>query len=212
MATNFKPQRILFYRDGVSDGQFAEVRERELESIKKACRTLEPNYNPPVTFLVVKKKHHTRFFGSRGDVDKNGNLMPGLVVDQQVTHPRDFDFFLQAHAGLIGTCRPAHYYVLHDENKFTADSLQTLTYNLCYTYCRCTRSVSVVPAAYYAHILAGRAKFHVRGGYHEASDSTAGRGGKKSGGSGSAEETSTSGSILPLMQLKKEMAQLMYFM
>jgi hypothetical protein len=32
-----------------------------------------------------------------------------------------------------GTSRPVHYHVLWDENKFTADGLQTLTNNLCYT-------------------------------------------------------------------------------
>ena len=33
-----------------------------------------------------------------------------------------------------GTSRPAHYHVLWDENNFTADEMQTLTNNLCYTY------------------------------------------------------------------------------
>lgn len=33
-----------------------------------------------------------------------------------------------------GTSRPAHYHVLWDENKFSADGLQSLTNNLCYTY------------------------------------------------------------------------------
>jgi hypothetical protein len=42
-----------------------------------------------------------------------------------------------------GTSRPAHYHVLWDENNFTADGIQSLTNNLCYTYARCTRSVSV---------------------------------------------------------------------
>jgi hypothetical protein len=32
-----------------------------------------------------------------------------------------------------GTSRPTHYHVLLDENRFSADALQTLTYNLCYT-------------------------------------------------------------------------------
>jgi eukaryotic translation initiation factor 2C len=32
---------------------------------------------------------------------------------------------------------------------------------LCYTYARCTRSVSVVPATYYAHLVAFRARFHL---------------------------------------------------
>ena len=30
-STRFKPQRIIFYRDGVSEGQFLQVREREKE-------------------------------------------------------------------------------------------------------------------------------------------------------------------------------------
>lgn len=33
--------------------------------------------------------------------------------------------------------------MLWDENNFTADGIQSLTNNLCYTYARCTRSVSV---------------------------------------------------------------------
>jgi hypothetical protein len=37
--------------------------------------------------------------------------------------------------------------VLVDENGFSADGLQLLTYWLCFLYCRCTRSVSIVPAA-----------------------------------------------------------------
>lgn len=32
-----------------------------------------------------------------------------------------------------GTSRPAHYHVLWDENNFSADGLQSLTNNLCYT-------------------------------------------------------------------------------
>jgi eukaryotic translation initiation factor 2C len=31
------------------------------------------------------------------------NQPAGLVVDQVVTHPYAFDFYLQAHAGLVGT-------------------------------------------------------------------------------------------------------------
>lgn len=49
---------------------------------------------------------------------------------------------------------------MHDENTFSADSLQELTYRMCFLYCRATRSVSVVPPAYYAHLVATRARFH----------------------------------------------------
>ncbi|KAG5006965.1 hypothetical protein JHK85_025507 [Glycine max] len=39
--------------------------------------------------------------------------------------------------------RPTHYHVLCDENNFAEDGIQSLTNNLCYTYARCTRSISI---------------------------------------------------------------------
>lgn len=62
-----------------------------------------------------------------------------------------FDFFLYGQSGIQGTSCPAHYTVLHDENGMTADEVQRLTYRLCYTYSRCTKSVS----------LAARARFYL---------------------------------------------------
>ena len=41
--------------------------------------------------------------------------------------------------------------------------LQEFTFNMCYLYCRATRSVSVCPPAYYAHLVATRARFHAVG-------------------------------------------------
>jgi eukaryotic translation initiation factor 2C len=53
-----------------------------------------------------------RFFaknpGDMRDVDRTGNIVPGLVVDRLVTHPIAFDFYLQAHSGLQGTAKPTH--------------------------------------------------------------------------------------------------------
>eukprot|EP00850_Spirogloea_muscicola_P016065 SM000128S26198 [mRNA] locus=s128:42629:48102:- [translate_table: standard] len=159
-----KPERILFFRDGVSEGQFNQVLDFELAAICKACEVIEPNYRPRITFVVVQKRHHTRLFPlnhqDRSSTDRSGNILPGTVVDQTISHPTEFDFYLCSHAGIQGTSRPAHYHVLHDENGFTADALQTLTHDLCYTYARCTRSVSIVPAAYYAHLAAFRARFY----------------------------------------------------
>lgn len=39
-----KPQRILFYRDGVSEGQFGEVVREEVTAIRRACATLDGMY------------------------------------------------------------------------------------------------------------------------------------------------------------------------
>ncbi|CAK7343302.1 unnamed protein product [Dovyalis caffra] len=163
-TTNQKPSRIIFYRDGVSDGQFSQVLLYEMDAIRKACASLEPNYLPPVTFIVVQKRHHTRLFATNpNQTDKSGNILPGTVVDTKICHPSEHDFYLCSHAGIQGTSRPVHYHVLCDMNKFTADRLQMLTNNLCYTYARCTRSVSVVPPAYYAHLAAFRARYYIEG-------------------------------------------------
>ncbi|KAJ9700462.1 hypothetical protein PVL29_005989 [Vitis rotundifolia] len=103
-ATGQKPLRIIFYRDGVSEGQFYQVLLYELDAIRKACASLEPNYQPPVTFIVVQKRHHTRLFANnhrdRNSTDRSGNILPGTVVDSKICHPTEFDFYLCSHAGI----------------------------------------------------------------------------------------------------------------
>ncbi|KAH7983496.1 hypothetical protein HPB52_012348 [Rhipicephalus sanguineus] len=164
-ATRHKPERIIFYRDGVSEGQFLEVRNREVSAIRLACKELSPNetYQPALTFIVVQKRHHTRFMpvSDRDGVGKCRNVPPGTTVDTVVTHPLDFDFFLCSHFGIQGTSRPAHYYIVWDDSNFSADELQKLSYYLCHTYARCSRSVSIPAPVYYAHLAAFRAKNHI---------------------------------------------------
>lgn len=36
-----RPERILFYRDGVSEGQYAEVMTKEVAAVKEACRHID---------------------------------------------------------------------------------------------------------------------------------------------------------------------------
>jgi eukaryotic translation initiation factor 2C len=101
---------------------------------------LEDGYCPPITYVTVSRAHSTRLFpADRDNQDKSGNCLPGTVVDSGICHPSQFDFFLNSHAGLQGHNKPAHYHVLVDENAFSSDGLQLLTYWLCYLYCRCTR-------------------------------------------------------------------------
>ncbi|KAM0946817.1 hypothetical protein DsansV1_C08g0079561 [Dioscorea sansibarensis] len=215
-ATNQKPQRIIFYRDGVSEGQFFQVLVNEVQAIRKACESLEPNYQPLITFVVVQKRHHTRLFANNHadhrSIDRSGNILPGTVVDTKICHPTEFDFYLCSHAGVKGTSRPAHYHVLLDENGFTADQLQSLTNNLCYTYARCTRSVSIVPPAYYAHLAAFRARFYLlpeTSDTGSTSNSAAGRGARTLRGQGSA--AASPAPVKPLPALKENVKKVMFF-
>ncbi|OMJ22450.1 Protein argonaute-3 [Smittium culicis] len=162
-STGFKPKKIIFYRDGVSEGQFAEVMAKEVQAITDACELLEKGYQPNITFIIVKKGHRTRFMPiGRNDADRSGNCMPGTVVDTDIVSPYLYDFYLQSHSGIQGTSRCVHYIVLKDENGFTPDSIQTLSYNMCYLYAICTRSVSLVPCVYYAHRVAFRSRSHTK--------------------------------------------------
>eukprot|EP01101_Sappina_pedata_P009904 TRINITY_DN6111_c0_g1_i1.p1 TRINITY_DN6111_c0_g1~~TRINITY_DN6111_c0_g1_i1.p1 ORF type:complete len:597 (-),score=157.57 TRINITY_DN6111_c0_g1_i1:29-1636(-) len=156
-----KPDAIVFYRDGVSEGQFEQVFAKEILAISQACAELEVTYHPKVTFVIVQKRNHLRLFASNpAETDKSGNIKAGTVVDTTICHPVHNDFYMCSHAGLKGTSRPTHYFVLHDENGFTADEMQGFTNNLTYTYQRCTRSVSIVAPAYYAHLAAFRGQYY----------------------------------------------------
>ncbi|CAI2165391.1 7296_t:CDS:10 [Funneliformis geosporum] len=154
------PKRVLFYRDGVSEGQFKKILEAEVEgALKRAFKRGYGNNPPKLTFIIVQKRHHTKIHpDSPRDRDKNGNCKPGTVVDTGIVAKHEFDFFLQSHATLQGTGRSAHYRVLRDENGFGADALQLLTNNLCYLNARCTTAISIVTPAFYAHLIANRAK------------------------------------------------------
>ncbi|OCK75132.1 Piwi-domain-containing protein [Lepidopterella palustris CBS 459.81] len=159
------PTKVIVYRDGVSEGQYRIVLDKEYPCFVKAFNTLygaEKNH-PKISIIVVGKRHHTRFYPTNlQDADpRNGNPLPGTVVDRGVTGERLFDFFLLAHQGLQGTSKPAHYVVIKDENKLGADQLQKLTHNLCYTFGRATRSVSICPPAYYADILCERGRSYL---------------------------------------------------
>lgn len=162
-ATRFKPIRIIMYRDGLSESQFEPTMQYELRAIRKACITLEEDYQPKITFIAVQKRHHTRLFCRNVDDrnGKSGNIPAGTTVDSDICHPTQYDFYLCSHAGIQGTSRPTRYTVLSDDNDFKADDIQMLTYQLCHTYVRCTRSVSIPAPTYYAHLVAFRARYHL---------------------------------------------------
>ncbi|QRW26912.1 protein argonaute 1 [Rhizoctonia solani] len=143
-----------------TEGQFKFVLENEVPALQRACKAC--GVDTKITFVIVGKRHHTRMFPKdKANADKSENCLAGTVVDQVIGHPLEFDFFLLSHAGLIGTSRPAHYSVVHDDNNFTPDSLQKLTFALCHVYARATRSVSIPPPVYYADIVCGRARHHL---------------------------------------------------
>lgn len=112
---------------------------------------------PLLTFVVVKKRHHTRFFTLDAQ-NRTANVPVGLVVDTDVVHPGQFSFFLNSHRALQGTNRPALYHVLYDEIKFTADELQLLTFYLCFTDPRSSSSEAIPSVVHQADLAASNSR------------------------------------------------------
>ncbi|KAI6038510.1 argonaute-like protein [Pisolithus marmoratus] len=109
-TSNIAPTRLIFFRDGVSEGQF------QFQEVLDFGRL---SINPKITMIVIAKRHHVRFFTTKlGDADRSGNCPAGTVIDQVVAHPVEFDWYLLSYGGLLGTSRPAHYTVLYDDNNF----------------------------------------------------------------------------------------------
>ncbi|KAF3658774.1 plasma membrane-associated cation-binding protein 1-like [Capsicum annuum] len=73
--------------DGISDGQFYQVQIYELDAIRKACASLEPGYQPPIIFIVVKKRHHIRLLpnnhNDRNHTDRSGNILPCVQNEER---------------------------------------------------------------------------------------------------------------------------------
>ncbi|QDS76208.1 hypothetical protein FKW77_008392 [Venturia effusa] len=162
------PRYILYFRDGVSESQYDQVRAREVNMIHQTFAKSFGRQRVDVTAVICTKRHHTRFYNEQrlpNDAQGravNQNTKPGTCVDSGVTNPIYFDFFLQSHKAIKGTARPAHYFVLKDDNNFTATQLQNLVHKLCFTYARSTTSVSYATPAYYADRLCARIRnyFH----------------------------------------------------
>ncbi|KAL7667541.1 hypothetical protein ACOME3_010644 [Neoechinorhynchus agilis] len=159
---NCLPDRIIVYRDGVSDGQLGLVNRFEVNGIIEACRKEGMQNNVFLSVIVVQKRHHLRMFPvDRNDADRNGNPLPGTVYAQEICMDSKIDAFLVSHAGIQGTSRPTRYRLIYDSIGFSENDLMQLTFNLCHLYAKCFRSVSIPAPCYYAHHVAFRARHYV---------------------------------------------------
>lgn len=159
------PNKVIVYRDGVSEGQFQLVLDQELPGFHNAFKKFYGDKAkwPKMAVIVVSKRHHTRFYptSSTDANSRNFNPLPGTIVDRGVTDAYLYDFFLQAHSGLQGSAKPARYVVIKDELGFEANALENFTHNLCYMFNRATKAVSICPPAYYADLLCERARMYL---------------------------------------------------
>ncbi|KAE8661576.1 hypothetical protein F3Y22_tig00113725pilonHSYRG01150 [Hibiscus syriacus] len=104
----------------------------------------------PVKIIIFKDGVRESEF-NQGSPD---NVQPGTVIEKSVYHPRNNDFYLYAHTGMIRTNRPTHYHILLDQVGFSADDLQELVHSLSYVYQMSIIVISVVAPICYTHLVA----------------------------------------------------------
>lgn len=98
-GTNGKlPSHVYYIRDGVSEGMFPKVLGEELAYIRETFRGMSEEMARKIRYICIigTKRHHVRFFpGEQGyQQDKDGNPLPGTLVETGITHPREYEFYL----------------------------------------------------------------------------------------------------------------------
>lgn len=91
---HYPPNAIIIYRDGISNGEFCTIFEAELTAIREACVELSTAYRPCLSYIVVNKKHHTKFMTKNSDT----NIPAATCIDSDdVTSPNLYDFHSASH-------------------------------------------------------------------------------------------------------------------
>lgn len=168
-TNNRFPDRIIVYRDGVSESQRKTLMEVEAASFLRAIEALRENdgmtTKPDFVFICVNKTPSAKFYLEKDS--RIENVPPGTSVASEITAGRDF--YLVSQKVSQGTANPTHYCVLkyfekvdHEHvdktnniPKDIIDKLQVLSYKLCYMYYNWTGAIKVPAPLAYAHKLAG---------------------------------------------------------
>lgn len=79
---HFLPQKIMVYRDGVSDSQLNTVVKYEIPQMQKCFDTFE-NYQPGMVVMVVQKHISTNFYTCVSE--QLTSPPPGTVIDHTIT-------------------------------------------------------------------------------------------------------------------------------
>ncbi|KAK2837637.1 hypothetical protein Q5P01_014849 [Channa striata] len=150
-VTHNLPEKIVVYRDGVSDGQLKMVEQYEIPQLIKCFETF-PGYEPKLVFIVVQKRISTTLYSWASN--HFATPPPGTVLDHTLTQKDWVDFYLLAHHVRHGCGLPTHYISLFNTANLTPDHLQRLTFKMCHMYWNWPGTIRVPAPCKYAHKLA----------------------------------------------------------
>ncbi|TVU24267.1 hypothetical protein EJB05_26688 [Eragrostis curvula] len=124
--TKRRAERIIFFRNSVTESQLDHIFLEEVRAIKQACASLAVGYEPPVTFLVVSPVEYEEV----GEMaNKIQQVHPETGDGENCIVPKP-EFWCR-HAGAKGFNSVVRYRVIYNENEITLLQLQAITKMLC---------------------------------------------------------------------------------
>ncbi|KAJ1723876.1 hypothetical protein LPJ53_001833 [Coemansia erecta] len=169
-STGKKPERILYYRDGVNDSQMESVMRIELDALYRGCGLIEKGYRPKITLVLARKRHNTRFIEAGSDGKVGDNCVAGTTLQAAVTSPSIFSFYMASHRSIYGVTRSTYYLVMHDDNKFEPQVLRQITFDLSYLYPIIMRTAAMPAPLYYAHRLSSKGRLQLNQEFRDKND------------------------------------------
>lgn len=163
------PQRIVVYRDGVSESQRKTMKEIEIKAFLRAFEDLRLEHGmtikPEFIFICVNKKLTAKFFSGDNLERGLGNPDQGTIVSSDITSGKDF--YLISQKSQQGSVSPTHYFISGYYTNFEGEyfemtedipddlfhKVEILTYKLCYMYYNWSGSIKVPAPIQYAHKL-----------------------------------------------------------
>ena len=131
---NILPENIIIYREGIyndlSNDKFVKNEILEIEKLFKG--NYKENYKPNLTIFNVNKKTNLKFFEK---LEKNSykSVPIGTCIDDEVTSPELFEFYLQCIEYEKGISIPVQYLCLFNNNEeLTMTDFEEITFNQSY--------------------------------------------------------------------------------
>ena len=131
---NTLPETVIIYREGMyndlSNDKFVKNEIIEIEKFFKG--NYRENYKPKLTVFNVNKKTNLKFF-EKLEKDSYKSVPIGTCIDDEVTTPDLFEFYLQCMEYEKGVSIPVQYLCLFNNNEdLTMTDFEEITFNQSY--------------------------------------------------------------------------------
>lgn len=145
------PDKVIVFRDGISDGQKQLLLDQDVAQLLAALKTFAAGKSLPparLMVIVVNKKISARFYHNLS------NPAPGTIVDTAVVGKDLNEFYLVPTKGTQGVITPTHFHTIYDDTGVSPDEVKLLAYRMCYLYYNWTGAIRVPAPCQYAHKIA----------------------------------------------------------